>query len=820
MAAIPESQSLVLFPVGIPSSLVLLGGVQSNGTLGTFTVNVFSTGNTATPQSAQSNIVAGSPTASLLAPKNGVVGSSGTASAGNVPFVTISPSLYFPVPTGLLLNGSSGPNISITVTSLNAGTEIGPITVTTDSGAPFLGIVTIGGLNASLFSLSPTANVLTSFYPCNFYIAQSNLVANSYSVSLVPTSASPGNSVGFTAVGAFSPSETVLTVVGAQSNGLAGAAVAGSQNKIVGVSAVSAENTFTITEQHPISLITSMALGQAGTAGPLVQPAIIGGTSGLGSAGSALQVISGVPTGVVGLGVVGTLILPSRSFTVAGAPGLGQVGSVLIKETVVTTSGVQSNGVGGTPFGMLNRNTGAGTSIGSAGILKPTIAPQASTAFSAGVAASPLFTETPTISTVLAVGAAGTPFANVSLFFGGSGRNGVQSNGVAAGVTLGAIPVSGVSAVGSANTFNTTITDILASVNGSTGVASLSVTTSSSVTIFVAGAEAFAQTNNISEAIAFKFQGAACAGAAGTTLPKVPPAAIAVSSSGVAGTTSDLIVAFEPGVLAQAMAGATLSNPSTRPTGVSALTSEGSLLPAASLSIASAQSNGTSATFTPKIGSIPGSALSIGSASQNLFETLMITQTGASAFGLANFPPAMIRVLTMSGTSATATVGNMKSVPGGLPLGILAVGHAGTFLPGSAFALDFSFGGVTSQAIPGNPFVQDPVRILGTMSFGAAGLPIPGGGPDLLSAFTTGVSDDFGIGGAELDGVLGQTEAPDIAAGVDFVPFGAIMYGFAGSPGTDLINPIDIISGQITLPPGTATTLTPAQHINIRIKTL
>ena len=413
---------------------------------------------------------------------------------------------------------------------------------------------------------------------------------------------------------------------------------------------------------------------------------------------------------------------------------------------------------------------------------------------------------------------AGTPFETIQIVFGGA-----QSNGIPGLIARGGIPVSGVSATGTANTFTEAIADTLISVQGSTGVASLSVSTSESQTVFVLGAEAFAQTNNISEAIAFKSQGAACAGVAGITTPDAPPVAIGVSAAVVAGSTSDLIVAFEPGVLAQALAGAAIADPTPIPLGASALTSEGIFISLDDLPLSSAQITGTIGNFVVEAGTVNGTQSL--TAAQDLFETVVKTQTGASGFGLANFPSETILVSNMTGISSTVIAGNIKPVSGAVPFSISSAGTVGTLLPSEIFFLQFTFGGVTSQGVVGSLFAQTTAfgsaSISGSMILGAANiLSNPTAGPDLASAITTGTSGDVIVGGQTLIGVLGLSDGSDLAGGSEPMSIGAIMYGLAGDAATALINPIDIISGRITLPPGTPTTLTPAQHINIRIKTL
>ena len=160
-------------------------------------------------------------------------------------------------------------------------------------------------------------------------------------------------------------------ITAASVNAVAGTVIVQSTESasVVGVSALGSAKTFTITEQLPISLVTAQAVGQAAALLDTIKPATLGGTSGLGSAGSALQQVSGVPIGNFVLGSVGSLILPANTAALVGASGFAQSGSPFVSE-IITFSGTQSNGVSGSAIGKLNRNTGAATSLGSAGTLK------------------------------------------------------------------------------------------------------------------------------------------------------------------------------------------------------------------------------------------------------------------------------------------------------------------------------------------------------------------------------------------------------------------------------------------------------------------
>ena len=322
----------------------------------------------------QANAIAGSPQASLLAPKNGVAGVIGTSGTGNISSINIGPSLYFPVPTGLLLNGNSGPNIAFTATSLNAGALIGTITVTTDSGAAFGGYGSIGGTNANLFSLSPIANVLTSFYNCNLYIAQSNLVANSYSISLVPTSASAGVSEGLGSAGILSLSENIFSS-GIQSNGSAGSELlkvfalpSGVQsngvmgnaaplsftsvqsNEVLGSLFITIRpSTFagvsglsTVGSSLPQDILTS-SISSFGSAGNVFETDIVtvSSATGIGSAAPISFLQPSLPSGVIGLGT-GPDLQDSIIAFVSGATGFGQ--AAFLFSVAANPSGVTALG--------------------------------------------------------------------------------------------------------------------------------------------------------------------------------------------------------------------------------------------------------------------------------------------------------------------------------------------------------------------------------------------------------------------------------------------------------------------------------------------
>jgi hypothetical protein len=92
------------------------------------------------------------------------------------------------VAQAIQLAGQSGPNVSINFASAtDAGSLVGAITVTTNATSTYVGTISIGGTDAAKLSLSSSSNVSSAAYPCSLYVAQSNIAAGSYVITLTAT---------------------------------------------------------------------------------------------------------------------------------------------------------------------------------------------------------------------------------------------------------------------------------------------------------------------------------------------------------------------------------------------------------------------------------------------------------------------------------------------------------------------------------------------------------------------------------------------------------------------------------------------------------
>ena len=106
-------------------------------------------------------------------------GSQSNVSVGQLVATTAIPTV-----TAIFLAGQAGPAFGVALPTSDAGDIVGAITVTTNIPGIYTGTITIGGTNASDFSLNATSNVLAAAYPCTLYVAQSVLPANTYAISL------------------------------------------------------------------------------------------------------------------------------------------------------------------------------------------------------------------------------------------------------------------------------------------------------------------------------------------------------------------------------------------------------------------------------------------------------------------------------------------------------------------------------------------------------------------------------------------------------------------------------------------------------------
>jgi hypothetical protein len=68
------------------------------------------------------------------------------------------------------------------LTTADANSLVGPITVTTNTGGPYAGTITLGGPDAAKFALDNSGT-----YPCNLLVGATNIAAGSYSISLTAT---------------------------------------------------------------------------------------------------------------------------------------------------------------------------------------------------------------------------------------------------------------------------------------------------------------------------------------------------------------------------------------------------------------------------------------------------------------------------------------------------------------------------------------------------------------------------------------------------------------------------------------------------------
>jgi hypothetical protein len=87
------------------------------------------------------------------------------------------------VATGIAIGGHSGPDIPIMFSSAaDANQLVGAITVTTNTGGEYHGVITLGGSDKAKFTVDNQGN-----YPCNLKVGPSNVPAGSYAISLTAT---------------------------------------------------------------------------------------------------------------------------------------------------------------------------------------------------------------------------------------------------------------------------------------------------------------------------------------------------------------------------------------------------------------------------------------------------------------------------------------------------------------------------------------------------------------------------------------------------------------------------------------------------------
>jgi hypothetical protein len=94
--------------------------------------------------------------------------------------ITINPPAM--ISTGIQIAGQ-GPNVGVNFDdAADAGELVGAITVSTNTGAEYVGVITLSGSDAAKFTVDNQGN-----YPCNLKVGPSNVPAGSYAVSLTAT---------------------------------------------------------------------------------------------------------------------------------------------------------------------------------------------------------------------------------------------------------------------------------------------------------------------------------------------------------------------------------------------------------------------------------------------------------------------------------------------------------------------------------------------------------------------------------------------------------------------------------------------------------
>jgi hypothetical protein len=94
--------------------------------------------------------------------------------------ITINPPAM--ISTGIQIAGQ-GPNVGVNFDdAADAGELVGAITVSTNTGADYQGVITMSGADAGKFALDNGGN-----YPCNLKVGNADVPAGSYAVSLTAT---------------------------------------------------------------------------------------------------------------------------------------------------------------------------------------------------------------------------------------------------------------------------------------------------------------------------------------------------------------------------------------------------------------------------------------------------------------------------------------------------------------------------------------------------------------------------------------------------------------------------------------------------------